>query len=124
MKGKILSKNSPYADETFYNNNYLDDRPAVITVGLSFYLQKATNIINKYIGTNITDITDDVKMCCCEVADLLYTESTRGNKTSENNDGYSITWDLSKTAEKQIVNIISTWLDNEYLYAGVYRYDY
>lgn len=118
-----MLKNSPYADETFYKDEYLQGRTAVITSGLSFYLQKSTNIINKYIGTVITDITDEVKMCCCEVADLLFSETLRDNKTSENNDGYSVTWDLSKTSEKKVVSIISTWLDNNYLYAGVYKYD-
>ena len=78
-----MLKNSPYADDTFYNGEYLQGRTAVITSGLSFYLQKSTNIINKYIGTVITDVTDEVRMCCCEIADLLFSETLRDNKTSE-----------------------------------------
>lgn len=119
-----MLKNSPYADETFYKNNYLQGRTAVISTGLPFYLQKSTTIMNRYIGRYIENVEDNVKMCCCEIADFLFTEYMRDNKTSENNDGYSVTWDLSKSNEKKVVDILNIWLDSEYLYAGVYGYDY
>lgn len=64
-----------YADENYYKSVYLCGRKAVITSAFAYYAREATLIINAYTGSNIDDtkdIIEPVKLCCCEVAELMY----------------------------------------------------
>lgn len=64
-----------YADESYYKTEYLCGRKAVITSAFAYYAREATLIINAYTGSNIDDtkdIIEPVKLCCCEVAELMY----------------------------------------------------
>ncbi|WP_418817421.1 hypothetical protein [Pseudoruminococcus massiliensis] len=63
-----------YADEDFYKNNYLCGKKGVIDTAFSFYARSATQKIKLYTCDNIdeSDIPECVKMCCCELAEKLY----------------------------------------------------
>jgi hypothetical protein len=109
-----------YADETFYTGSYLSGREAVIdTASFDYYVRKATLEIKQYTFFNISDssIPDEVKMCCCEVAEAFYKneqQSNNSNITSEKVGSYSVTYaDKEKTKElfkNECYEIISRWL--------------
>ena len=79
----------------FYKKEYLNDRPAKINAGLSFYLLKAQKEIERFIN-NLLNMEDyNSKMCICEIADYIFTQEKIANKTSESVDGYSVSWDIT-----------------------------
>ncbi len=60
-----------------------------------------------------------VKMCVCEIAELLYRENAREGIYSENNDGYSVRYNLGDI-KKKIYLIAKTYLaGTDLLYRGV-----
>lgn len=117
-----------YADSTYYAESYLCGRAAVITAAFDFYARKATQEINKYISCNIDehDIPDAVKNCCCELAEILYSDekASESGVSSESVGGWSRSYESSearKTATTQaICNSVHTWLaDTGLLYRGM-----
>lgn len=119
-----------YADSEFYTNIYLCGKSAVITQAADFYFREATQRIKLYTGSNVneTDIPENVKMCCCEVAEKLYSVEQAdldiGNISSESVGGWSKSYESSgsrkQRLEKEIKNIIYQWLSGTgLLYRGV-----
>lgn len=59
-----------------------------------------------------------VKMCICEIAEHLYNQSMREGIASENNDGYSVSYEKGDI-KRQITEIASVWLSGtDILYRG------
>lgn len=122
-----------FATVEFYTSDYLMGRQAVIdTASFPFYARKATQAIKQYTFDNIDEnkpILDAVQMCCCEVAEYLYTDEQQSkNQTngviSEKVGEFSITYESSKNKDdykKSVIKgIIYTWLaDTGYLYRGM-----
>ncbi|HAG04042.1 MAG TPA: hypothetical protein DCG28_01265 [Lachnospiraceae bacterium] len=119
-----------YADYNYYYTNYLvssNGMPSIFFDEFDHWGNKASSYINLYTHGNIgEEIPDEVKKCCCELAELLYkyehTPAISG-VTSEKVGDISKTYDNSETAVKslstQIKNIIYTWLANTgLLYQG------
>lgn len=109
-----------YADSDFYNNSYLCGRAAVIKTAANFYFRESTQKIQLYTGLNVdeTNIPECVKMCCCEVAEKLYsaeqTDITVGSVSSESVGGWSKSYENSgvrkQRLEKEIRRTIYKWL--------------
>lgn len=55
---------------------------------------------------------DRAKRAVCEMAEFIFTEEKRGNKTSENTDGYSVSYDTSKDADSRLYDIAYVYLGN------------
>lgn len=117
-----------YADEKFYKNEYLCGRKAVIDTAFDFYARQATTKIKQYTFDNIdeTNIPDGVKMCCCEVAELLYkTENTaHGGISSEKVGDQSVSYESTdiqtQNLRKNIKSSVYSWLaESGLLYRGV-----
>lgn len=108
-----------YATYEFYSSKYLLGRQAVIdTAYFPFYAQKATQMIKLHTFNRIRDdnIPDEVKMCCCELAEMIYKheKEDNGNIISEKVGEYSIAF-VDKEKEETIfrgkcVSIIYNWL--------------
>lgn len=61
-----------------------------------------------------------IKLCACELAEMLYCAETSGNVKSESIDGYSVTYSDKKDVEKELRRIIVKRLANlGVLFAGV-----
>lgn len=63
-----------YADYDFYNNEYLQGRdPAVAQKEFAFYARSASKLIDIYTFGNIdsADVPDEVRLCCCELAEQI-----------------------------------------------------
>lgn len=118
-----------YADYQFYSFNYLNGNSAVFSTAESFlpYTRKATQYINRYTFNNIPDDAPEcVKMCCCELAEKLYSYDKQISKniTSESIGDLSVSYESSVTitqrTSQEIKEIIYNWLSNTgYLYRGI-----
>lgn len=113
-----------YADETYYAEEYLCGRDAVIQAAFPFYARDATQRIRAAACGNIdeSNVPDCVKMCCCELAELLYQSEREqcaaksGAVASESVGGWSQTY-VQQTPEAiaaryaaQIPAVIGKWL--------------
>lgn len=114
-----------YADYAYYTGTY---KGAVIdAASFDLYARKATQIIKRYtFGRIKNDVPDDAKMCCCELAELIYKhdkDSGKENITSEKVGGYSVTYTDESVLEQKfnlrINTTIEDWLwETGLLYRG------
>lgn len=66
------------------------------------------------------EITDNIKLCICDIAEAMYEAESRKGITSENNDGYSVTYDKDAAADGEILDIAKRYLaGTDLLYRGV-----
>lgn len=121
-----------YADEDFYKEKYLFGRKPVISAGFNYYARSASRIMNRLSFGRIDklgELTDDIRMCCCEVAELCYTQEKNrraaGGKTSEKNGTYSVTYSDKVLSESEVdpvdaMRTMNKWLsETGLLYRGI-----
>ena len=118
-----------YANESFYLGDYLCGKGAAITAAFDFYARAATQKIKLYTHDNVddTDIPEAVKMCCCEVAELLYrndNDGTQSGVSSESVGGWSKSYESAEARERmlnvKVKEIVCKWLTGTgLLYCGV-----
>lgn len=119
-----------YADYEFYKNEYLCGRKAVIdTASFAFYARQATQKIKQYTFDNIDEnsIPESVRLCCCEVAELIYTydhsEAGTGVVSASVGDesvSYESAESTGQLLSKNIKSAVYSWLaDTGLLYRGV-----
>ena len=103
-----------YADYAYYTGTY---KGAVIdTASFDLYARKATQTIKKYTFNRVNEdnILDDVKMCCCELAEYLFHKGTADQDTeadvkglsSETTGGHSVSYESAEARERAHNNII------------------
>lgn len=121
-----------FADYNFYKSEYLCGKNAVIdTASFDFYARKATQMIKTYTFNNIdeSNIPECVKLCCCEVAELLYKDENSTNTksiSSERVGDVSVSYESAdnqrQALSKNIRTVIRSWLaDSGLLYRGASR---
>ncbi len=73
------------------------------------------------LGVNfISEFEEEIKLCICEVAEVIYAAAKSANVKAESIDGYSVTFEDSNNINKKVKNIVVTRLANTgILYAGV-----
>lgn len=119
-----------YADENYYRNEYLCGRKAVISSAFAYYAREATLIINAYTGSNIDDtkeIAEPVKLCCCEVAELLFKADSQSENEGITSDSvgdvsrsYESTEARKRVLTRTIKSVVYKYLaDTDLLYRGV-----
>lgn len=131
----------PYVDYEYYVDGYLLGRePAVPEKVFPYWEKQARTEIDKRtfdrIKADETLVSDQVKDCCCELAELLYQaysvaqqtlqEGGSGPLASFSNDGQSGTFDLSQSTYTEagksgkVREIIYRYLGNTgLLYEGI-----
>ncbi len=121
-----------YADAEFYTGKYLLGRKPVISAGFDYYARNASRIMNRLSFGRIdklVELTDDIRMCCCEAAELccMHEKNQRaaGGKTSEKNGTYSVTYSENVLLGSEIdpvdaMRIMDKWLgETGLLYRGI-----
>ena len=117
-----------YADENFYKSKYLCGKQTLITAAFDYYAREATKIIQQYTFNRIdTDnFTDEVKMCCCAVAELIFNAEQTDNKNVSSatvgdvSESYESAESRRQLLSKKIKVAINMWLaDTGLLYRGV-----
>lgn len=71
-----------YADYEYYKTEYLCGRKAAINSAFDYYARSATLLIKAYTGENVdeSNIPESVKLCCCELAELVYNDEKQSAK--------------------------------------------
>ena len=103
-----------YADYAYYTGTY---KGAVIdTASFDLHARKATQEIRKYTFNRIDDanIPDDVKMCCCELAEYLCQKKAADQETeaglkglsSETTGGHSANYESAEAREQAHNNVV------------------
>lgn len=131
-----------YADRDYYETGYLLGRTAVIPEDVYPYWEKqAERVLNWYtlsrLAADLGLITDGVKDCTCELAELLYQADTVSQRAAEqgggilssySNDGESGAFDFSQSSyteegkTKKTREILYKYLGNTgLLYRGMQR---
>lgn len=60
------------------------------------------------------------KCAVCEMSEIIYADERRNGKTSENTDGYSVSYDTGKALTGTLYDVARVYLgDTGLLYAGV-----
>lgn len=121
-----------YADDAFYEDSYLLGRKPVVSAGFSFYARNASKIMSSLTFGRIdklNDLTEDIQMCCCEIAEHCYTNEKErkeaGGKTSEKNGTYSVSYSDKALSDTEIstsdaYRIMNKWLsETGLLYRGI-----
>lgn len=119
-----------YADEKFYKEEYLLGRAAVIDTAYPYFFREASRIIDRYTHGNINaeNVPDSVKMCCCELAESVFSRDKKltenGGVQSESVGGWSKTYsnenDVQTAFSASCKYVIYKWLgETGLLYSGV-----
>jgi hypothetical protein len=121
-----------YADATFYTDKYLLGRKPVISAGFDYYARGASRVMNSLTFGRIdklSELTDDIQMCCCEMAEYCYTNEKErkaaGGKASEKIGTYTVTFSDKAQSQEDISTAdanrtMNKWLSNTgLLYRGI-----
>lgn len=120
-----------FADYSFYVNKYLAGKSADVSAAdFPYYVRKSTQEIKCYTGSNIDEnnIPECVKMCCCEIADIIFSveksEQQTSGKTSESVQGWSASYESRDQAmqfmQNKIRSSVYSWLSGTgLLYRGL-----
>lgn len=119
-----------YADYSYYTDNYLSGRTALISASdFDYYAEQAGIWLSHYTYGNIEnvkDISDKVKQCTCAIAEKMCrydkTTETQGI-TSEKVGDYSASYE-SRTTQKEalktdIKELVNMYLSNTVLLSRV-----
>ena len=120
-----------YVEYSYYESGYLLGRdPVVPEKEFSYWEKQAECVMNAYtfsrLAANCNLITDQVRDCTCELAELLYRADKSAQREAEqggplqsySNDGESGTFDLSQSVytetgmQKKIREILYRHLGN------------
>lgn len=87
---------------------------------------KAEQWLNSYTFDHCSDDwtceswCNRAKCAVCEMSEILYADEKRNGKTSENTDGYSVSYDTGKSLERSLYDVVRVYLgDTGLLYSGV-----
>ena len=119
-----------YADESFYQETYLQGRTAVITAAFLHYAMQASALIDYHTFGNIDadNLPDEVKYCCCELAEQLCTDESQTAQSegiaSEKVEGWSVSYESTESRKTALQaaqrDCIRKWLAHTgLLYSGV-----
>ena len=106
-----------YADYAYYTDTY--GGAVIDTASFNLYARKATQTIKLNTFNRITDdnIPEEAKMCCCELAELIYRHETtedNGNIASEKVGEHSVSYvdrqKLDEMHNEKCTEIINNWL--------------
>lgn len=119
-----------FADYSYYAAEYCEHQePAVPFPVFTHYAKKATAEIERLTFGNITEVNDSrIKLCCCEVAELLYKHEKaaeeHGGVTTESVGGWSKSYEGEESQRQLLSQKINTcvrsWLSGTgLLFSGV-----
>ncbi|MFW9601681.1 MAG: hypothetical protein ACMV1B_05095 [Prevotella sp.] len=110
-----------YASYSDYTTWLSGREPLILESEFDYYSNTASMYMDR-IAPLLSEqtINNGIKACCLEVAEMLKRDFTRGNVTSENNDGWSVSYDTSMSIDMSIRDKINFYLGGKGLmYRGV-----
>lgn len=107
-------------DLVFYNESYGGEGKIPASL-FSLWEKRAEAVLMNVTSGKIKgqEILECVKFCICEIAEFLYKQENMSGIKSENNDGYSVSYQERDT-KKEILKIAEMYLsETDFLYRGV-----
>lgn len=87
---------------------------------------KAEQRLNSYTfgllseGWDSSEFVTLISCAVCEMSELIYADEKRAGRASENNDGYSVSYETGKSLEASLYGVARVYLgDTGLMYAGV-----
>lgn len=110
----VLNVDYEYYTNTFYGVSI----PEALFNSMAF---KAKALVNQFVsGKDTGEYEEELKAAMCAVAEVLCQEHVRDGKASENTDGYSVSFDTSKSVEDKAYSAARAFLIHTgLLYRGV-----
>lgn len=107
------------ADLAFYNENYGGDSKIPASL-FPLFERRAENELMFITGGKIKEKDDEcIKICICEMAEFLYECLEKRGLKSENNDGYSVTYQ-ERDIKQELLRIAKINLgETKFLFRGV-----
>ena len=99
-----------YTEE--YQGTAISDSEEFLSIAL-----KAEYYIKEITFGNIEEFEYEVNLAVCAVCDVLKNDA--GNIISENNDGYSVTYNKDRSLMSDVYAAASLYLPDELLYRGI-----
>lgn len=100
-----------YADYQFYKQEY--SGAAIPENRFKGAALKATAYMKQVLGDkDIAGHEEAVKMAMCEVAEVSYLKDVGAGKRSENNDGYSVSYETTRQLKRERYSALVLWLGN------------
>ncbi len=83
-----------YADFDYYSNTFCACEPIICEEKRVHFLKRASEFLDSLFlnGKPKEPYDECVKNACCAVAEVLFEEEKRRGISSENNDGYSVSF--------------------------------
>lgn len=104
-------------DLFFYNNSF-GGKSVIPAEEFPLWIKRAEGELRIIIG-EFPDDCEDVKLCICEIAELLYKNNLSAGILSENNDGYSVSYE-KRNVRNQILHTAKCYLSGTgLLFRGV-----
>jgi len=107
-------------DLVFYIENYGGERKIPASL-FSLWGKRAEAVLIHITDGKIKgqENLECVRFCICEIAEFLYKQENTSGIKSENNDGYSVSYQ-ERDIKKEILKIAETYLgETDLLYRGV-----
>lgn len=111
-------------DYSFYTDTYGGNR--ILEDDWQRISQKAEQRLDSYTFGRCSGAWEDESWCnlakcaVCEMSEILYADEKKDGKTSENTDGYSVSYDTGKSLDGMLYDVARVYLgDTGLLYAGV-----
>lgn len=97
-----------YADFDYYSNTYYDalQEIPIPNTQRTVYLRKASSYLDSiFVHSKPQEpYPEAVKNACCEIADCFYTCEQKEGIASENNDGYSVSYNANNFEAKMTLH--------------------
>lgn len=105
----------------FYCNRFCCGGERVLPIAeFEKYIENARMSLNGFGAEYSLDFEEDIKLCLCEMAEVLYSGNRASNIKSESIDGYSVTFEEPTDRNKRLREIALKRLgETGLLYAGV-----
>ena len=110
-----------YASYSDYTAWLSGREPLILESEFNYYSNTASMYMDR-IAPLLSEqtISDEIKACCLEVAEMLKRDFARGNVTSESNDGFSVSYDTKMSIDMSIRDKVNFYLGGKGLmYRGV-----
>lgn len=108
----------PYATYDYYAETY---GGTLVPISAFTRLERrARAVVDQATFCRIRAPDEAVKQAVCALCDLYYDEETRGQISSENNDGYSVTYAKGRSLQSRTCELLTAYLaPTGLLYGGM-----
>ncbi len=104
----------------YYNEFCCGGEAALPAEEFEKYIRRAENVLGGFGVSYCDSFENEIKLCLCEMAELIYSGEKRQGIKAETIDGYSVTFAEKQNANNELLKVALRRLEKSGLmYAGV-----